>query len=198
MPSLSSGYIIGYHGCDRELGLRLINGTDELNPSENTWDWLGAGIYFWEDDPARALQYSKETASGEQINQAAATKPFVVGAVIDLGKCLNLVEVDSLAILTEAYGGLTTLLHVANKPLPRNKGENRALDCAVINFIHQSNKENNVIAYDSVRCAFAEGDPAFLGSSITERLHIQLCIRSTEFIKGYFLPKPLAQFNPNL
>jgi len=68
MPSISSGYIIGYHGCDRELGLRLINGTDELNPSINTWDWLGAGIYFWEDDPARALQYSIETSGGRQKN----------------------------------------------------------------------------------------------------------------------------------
>jgi len=198
MPSISSGYIIGYHGCDKEHGLRLINGTDELRPSNNSWDLLGAGIYFWEDHPVRALQYSVETSSGSQKNQAAAATPFVVGAVIDLGKCLNLVEVESLAILTEAFQGLTTLSNMGEQPMPHNRGKNRALDCAVINFVHQSNKENGIIAYDSVRCAFAEGDPAFPGSQITERLHIQLCVRNSELIKGYFLPKPPVQFNPYL
>lgn len=118
--------------------------------------------------------------------------------MIDLGKCLNLVEVESLSILSEAYRGLSTLLRFVEEPMPHNRGKNRALDCAVVNFVHQSNQENDIIPYDSVRCAFAEGDPAFPGSSITERLHIQLCIRNPEFIKGYFLPKPLSQFNPNM
>jgi hypothetical protein len=198
MPSISSGYIIGYHSCDKEVGLRLINGTDELIPSNNPWDWLGEGIYFWEDDPTRALQYSTENAAGKQRNRKAAITPFVVGAVIDLGKCLNLVEVESLSILTEAYSGLTRLMELAEQPMPQNRAKNRALDCAVVNFVHQSNTVNRITPYDSVRCAFPEGDPAFPGSSITDRLHIQLCIRNPELIKGYFLPKPLAQFNPNL
>ena len=198
MPSISSGYIIGYHSCDKELGLRLINGTDELKPSNNTWDWLGEGIYFWEDDPARALQYATENAAGKQKNQKPATTPFVVGAVIDLGKCLNLVEIESLEILKEAHEGLSKLMEIAEKPMPLNKDKNRALDCAVINYIHQSNDTNGMEAYDSIRCAFPEGDPAFAGSFITSRLHIQLCIRDPELIKGYFLPKPIGKFNPNL
>jgi hypothetical protein len=198
MPSISSGYIIGYHSCDKELGLRLINGTDELKPSNNTWDWLGEGIYFWEDDPARALQYATENAAGKQKNQKAATTPFVIGAVIDLGKCLNLVEIESLEILKEAHEGLSKVMEIAETPMPLNKGKNRELDCAVINYIHQSNNTSGKEAYDSIRCAFPEGDAAFSGSFITSRLHIQLCIRDTELIKGYFLPKPIKKFNPNL
>ncbi|MBB5438501.1 hypothetical protein HDC92_002177 [Pedobacter sp. AK017] len=198
MPSISSGYIIGYHSCDKEVGLRLINGTDELKPSSNKWDWLGEGIYFWEDDPKRALQYAIENAAGVQRNKQAAKTPFVIGAVIDLGKCLNLVETESLEILTEAHDGLAKVMAMAGYAMPVNKGKNRALDCDVINYIHQSNLANNKEPYDSIRCAFPEGDPAFEGSSITSRLHIQLCIRSQELIKGYFLPKPIAKFNPNL
>lgn len=198
MPSISSGYIIGYHSCDKELGLRLINGADELKPSINTWDWLGEGIYFWEDDPARALQYATENAAGKQKNQKAAQTPFVIGAVIDLGKCLNLVEIESLEILKEVHEGLSKVMQTAEKPMPINNGKNRALDCAVINYIHQSNDADSKEAYDSIRCAFPEGDAAFEGSFITSRLHIQLCIRSVDVIKGYFLPKPIGKFNPNL
>jgi len=198
MPSISSGYIIGYHSCDKELGLRLINGQDDLKPSTNTWDWLGEGIYFWEDDPYRALQYALENAEGKQKNAAPAKIPFVVGAVIDLGKCLNLVEIESLAILSEAHKGLSQLMDIANKKMPVNNKKNRALDCAVLNYVHQSNATKNIEPYDSVRCAFPEGDQAFPGSMITDRLHIQLCVRNPEMIKGYFLPKPLKDFNPNL
>ncbi len=198
MPNLSSGYIIGYHSCDRDLGLRLINGDDELFPSENTWDWLGSGIYFWEDDAHRALEYALENAEGKQKNKTPAKIPFVVGAVIDLGKCLNLVEVESLAILQEAYEGLRLVMEAAQMPMPINKGKNRALDCGVLNYIHQSNEAKEIQPYDSVRCAFPEGDPAFKGSFITKRLHIQLCIRNPELIVGYFLPKPIDKFNPNL
>ncbi|RYY24628.1 MAG: hypothetical protein EOO04_12805 [Chitinophagaceae bacterium] len=198
MPSISSGYIIGYHGCDRKLGLRLINGTDDIKLSANSWDWLGEGIYFWEDDPARALQYAVENASGQQKNKTAAITPFVVGAVIDLGKCLNLVEVESQQILTEAYEGLLELTTIAEEKMPVNKDKNRALDCAVINFVHTSNSRAGKDPYDSIRCAFPEGEPTFPGSFITDRLHIQLCIRNPELIKGYFLPKPIAHFNPNL
>lgn len=198
MPSISSGYIIGYHSCDKELGIRLINGTDDLQISTNSWDWIGEGIYFWEDDPIRALQYAEENAAGKQKNKNPIKTPFIIGAVIDLGKCLNLVEVESLTILTQAHEGLTTLMEIAEKPMPINNDKNRALDCAVVNFVHQSNIDNNVTPYDSVRCAFPEGDAAFEGSFISERLHIQLCIRNSEMIKGYFLPKPLDKFNPNL
>ncbi|MCQ6961543.1 hypothetical protein [Mucilaginibacter aquariorum] len=63
MPGFQTGYVIGFHSCDKEVGLRLLNGTDELLPSDNPWDWLGPGSYFWEQDAERALQYATETAA---------------------------------------------------------------------------------------------------------------------------------------
>lgn len=198
MSDIKSGYIIGYHGCDREVGLRLVNGTDDLTLSTNKWDWLGEGMYFWEEDPARAIQYSEENASGKQKNKVQAKVPFVVGAIVNLGNCLNLVEVESVKILAEAYDGLKQLIEVSGEAMPVNKEGNRALDCAVINYIHQANKEKGLPAYDSIRCAFPEGAPAFAGSKITSLVHIQVCIRSVGQIKGYFLPRPVEKYNPNL
>ena len=30
-----------------------------LNSSENDYDWLGSGIYFWEEGPKRALEWAQ-------------------------------------------------------------------------------------------------------------------------------------------
>ena len=77
--------ITGFHSCDREVGLKIINGKDQLVKSENTWDWLGPGVYFWEQNPQRALQYAKDCANGKQKNNGNTKNPFVLGAIIELG-----------------------------------------------------------------------------------------------------------------
>src|ERR1700722_19160019 len=101
--------VIGFHSCDKEVGLRVLNGHDELLPSQNAWDWLGSGIYFWEQNPLRALEYAVESAERKQFNKKPISTPFVLGAIIDLGNCLDLVESSSLAILTKSYGALKTI-----------------------------------------------------------------------------------------
>ena len=83
-------YILGFHSCDKEVGLTVLNGKDSLAPSKNKWDWLGHGIYFWEHNPLRALQYAKDVAVGKQKAKAKIKTPFVIGCVINLGHCLNL------------------------------------------------------------------------------------------------------------
>jgi hypothetical protein len=82
--------------------------------------------------------------------------------------------------------------------MPVNREYNRALDCAVIKYIHESNKKAGREPYDTIRCAFPEGIEAFPGSKITSKLHIQICVCNPDCIKGYFLPKPLSKYNPYL
>lgn len=190
--------VIGFHSCDKEVGLRILNGKDELMPSENSWDWLGGGIYFWEQNPARAVEYAIESAERKQFNKYPINAPFVLGAIIDLGNCLNLTESGSLKILSESFRGLKAIHDLAGKEMPINKANNRALDCAVIQFLHQSRLQDNKPEFDTVRCAFPEGELAYPDSYISSRLHIQICVRNQECIKGFFLPRPLKKFNPSL
>ncbi|MDQ6757932.1 MAG: hypothetical protein M3004_13470 [Bacteroidota bacterium] len=190
--------VIGFHSCDREVGLKVLNGQDDLLASQNSWDWLGEGIYFWEQDPVRALSYATESSQNKQFNKVPIKTPFVLGAIIQLGNCLNLVESESLKILAEAYEGLKILMEEAGQKLPANKGNNRALDCQVIQYINQTNKEQGLKLYDTIRCAFPEGGEAYPGAAITSRLHIQICVLNKECIGGYFLPMPHEKFNPNL
>jgi hypothetical protein len=55
----SSSFVLGYHGCDRELGEKVLAGETTLRQSSNDYDWLAEGIYFWQDDAARALHWAK-------------------------------------------------------------------------------------------------------------------------------------------
>jgi len=61
MYSRKSGYIIGFHGCDETVRNRVVSEKGEiLKPSENRYDWLGNGIYFWENNYERAFQFAKD------------------------------------------------------------------------------------------------------------------------------------------
>ena len=198
MPHHHPFSVIGFHSCDKSVGIAVLNGTDDLKQSTNAWDWLGHGIYFWEQNPERALEYARENAEGTQFNKKKINTPFVIGAHIELRNCLNLVENNSLKILAEAYKGLVKLIREAGQPMPVNKGNNKALDCAVIQYIHQSNKVQGLPMYDTVRCAFQEGEEAYPGATASQRLHIQVCVLNPECIRGYYLPRPLEVFNPHL
>jgi hypothetical protein len=188
--------VIGFHSCDKEVGLRVLNGENELLPSINSWDWLGGGVYFWEQNPFRALQYATECAQRKQFNKVPIKIPFVIGAIVDLGNCLDLVESSSISVLSSAYKNLEKTSWEGGEKLPINKGNNRALDCLVIESIHNQNLSFKEQVYDTVRCAFPEGEAAYPTSYISSRLHIQVCVRNPACIRGFFLPRPLDKFNP--
>ncbi|MDP8221189.1 MAG: hypothetical protein P9X26_07575 [Candidatus Stygibacter frigidus] len=47
--------ILGFHGCDKDLGEEVLKAEKSiLKNSQNTYDWLGSGIYFWENNHLRA------------------------------------------------------------------------------------------------------------------------------------------------
>lgn len=178
--------------------MRIIRGEDTLIKSENKWDWLGPGVYFWEQNPKRALQYAIDVANNKQKNNGKIKTPFVIGAIIELGNCLNLIEPDSIGIVKQAYHELSKTFETTGETMPTNKGPNRELDCAVIRYVHQTNVNENLPAYDTIRSPFQEGGFIYEGSNFTEHLHIEICVINESLIKGYFLPQPLAEYNPYL
>ena len=59
----SRSLVLGFHGCDEALGRRLISSEiPHLVPSKNPYDWIGDGIYFFENDPERALYFATTAA----------------------------------------------------------------------------------------------------------------------------------------
>lgn len=179
---------IGYHGCARDVGMRAVLKEEDLQPQNKAYHWLGDGIYFWENDPHRALEWAQEKASRDELQD-----PFVIGAVIDLGRCLDINLRESQSLLIGSYESLKVEFASIGKPLPMNRkarGDDRDiavrryLDCAVINRLNLS----VTAGFDTVRGLFVEGDPIFEGAQIYHKTHSEIAVRSINCIKGYFLP----------
>ena len=195
MYSKKTGLVLGFHGCDETTCNRVINGGN-LKPSKNDYDWLGNGMYFWETDPIRAMEWAEQAAKRPS---SSVKNPAVIGAVIDLGNCLDLTNRKSQPFLRLGYEKLQEYCLKNGVEMPRNDnvGNNkdellRRLDCAVIQMIHatiQLEQNSGIMPFDSVRGMFVEGGPAYKGAGIMEKTHTQLCIVNPNCIKGYFLPR---------
>lgn len=44
MYSTKPHLVYGFHAIDKADGMRILNGTEEFEPSRNDYDWLGKGI----------------------------------------------------------------------------------------------------------------------------------------------------------
>ncbi|TWB32686.1 hypothetical protein [Nitrospirillum viridazoti] len=80
MHKLSYGFVLGYHGCSQAVAKALLAGAP-FKQSENDYDWLGHGIYFWEANPKRGLAFAKEALKRKKSKK----HPAVVGASSTLG-----------------------------------------------------------------------------------------------------------------
>ena len=186
--------VLGFHGCHKDVFANVIQRGGALKASDNAYDWLGNGIYFWEQNYARAYEWAQQRNGKENA--------AVIGAVIDLGHCLNLTDSAASDILRMGYSLLKLHCEQAGKELPRNRSSKqstdillRDLDCAVIQQIHDYLRQRGGREYDSVRGIFTEGDPPYPGAAFQERTHVQLCICNPNCIKGYFAPlEPNDQF----
>lgn len=189
MHKLSTTFVLGYHGCDKAVGERLLN-NEPFEPSENGYDWLGSGIYFWETNPDRALDWARQQAKRKTREEVHPFEPFVVGAIIDLGFCLDLISSNGIAALKQAHEDLVATAEEVPFELPVNAvGDDlllRRLDCAVINYLHTTRDERGQSAFDTVRGVFTEGPRLYTNSGFWSKTHIQLCVRSREMVKGVF------------
>jgi len=183
--------IVAYHGCDQTVVEHVVLQRGELQPSAERYDWLGKGIYFWEHGPQRAAEWAQERANLGKIQS-----PAVLGAIIQLGNCFDLLDTRYTEILTQAWPKFEKAWSSAGKPLPLNKSRDprdvdkalRFRDCSLLNWTLDQMKSGGMEEFDSVRGLFQEGQTAFPDSEIRTRSHIQIAIRNPECIVGYFLP----------
>ena len=194
---LLPGLLLGFHGTDEETAERVLAGKEHLQPSTNDYDWLGHGIYFWEYSPSRALEFATQSLVDKRITKGKIKNPAVIGAVIDPGLCLNMLESSALAQVKFAH---EVLAFAHDGDIPENKGGNdlraRYLDCAVFQALHemrkatdqrlQAEQKGTMPAYETIRGAFFEGDPLYQNAGFMKKSHVQICVRNLHCIKGYF------------
>lgn len=185
--------IIAYHGCDVSIAKKVLFEGETLLPSEKAYDWLGKGIYFWEHGAERALDWAKARAASGKMET-----PAVVGAILNLGNCFDLLDVRYTLVLKQAWPQFLETKKAAKQDIPTNKDPKgipnrdkllRYRDCAVVNWtIEQLEDHADNQNFDSVRGVFQEAEPVFEDSGIRLKSHIQIAIRNPACIVGYFKP----------
>jgi len=115
MYSSKSNLIIGFHGCDQSVAAKLLNNPNNIKISNKPYDWLGHLIYFWENNYQRALEWAKS-----KQKQGKIEKPFVIGAILTLDYCLDLVDSEFINTLSAYYKAMEDDFNVNDKDLPKN------------------------------------------------------------------------------
>jgi hypothetical protein len=199
MYTTKSGLILGFHGCDEHIAHDILLQKIKFKPSKNDYDWLGNGMYFWENSPSRANEFINSLFLNPQKDKPKIIKPTVLGAVIDLGHCLDLTDYYSLQLLKDAHDFYLYLKETAGWEDLKNTNPNsqkgnpdklwRQLDCAVINLLHKLREINQQAPFDSVRGIFVEGKELYHTSGFKDKNHIQIAILNPNCVKGFFLPR---------
>ena len=190
------GLIIGFHGCDRSVRNRIVSDKAMLKASGNDYDWLGNGMYFWENNRQRALEFAQELKKIPRQQKSSIKTPAVLGAVIDMGFCLDLLDTEFLKLVHQSFKALRFSYNSMGLELPVNKSIGgsrdlllRKLDCNVIETLHLIRNRSELRSFDSVRGVFVEGNPLYANAGFNEKSHIQICIRNPNCIKGFFIPR---------
>jgi len=205
MYGIKPGYVLGFHGCDETLRNKVVSKKGiVLEPSKNDYDWLGRGVYFWENNYSRALGFAKYLSKNRPHNKKQnIKKPSVIGAIIDLGDCCDLLDSKYLEEHKIAFNTLKAthdLFEVeipSNVPLKKN-GDLllRHLDCAVTETANKLKKKVTGKEYDSVRGVFFEGKNLYKNAGFKSKNHIQIAVRNPNCIKGYFIPRSKDNIYP--
>ena len=116
---------------------------------------------------------------------------MVLGAIINLGNCLDLADPESTELVSGAYQHFTARYLATAIEMPRNKGPEskaRFLDCAVMNHLHDLTESMGRPAFDTVRGFFNEGQPVYPTAGLRSLDHVQVCVRNPRCILGFFKP----------
>lgn len=136
----------------------------------------------------------------QRRRKKAVEDAAVLGAIIHLGNCFDLLDVRFTRLLPRAHELLRETLEASGKQVPKNPPADangdvimRYLDCAVINLAIDLAEDETVsgerqVLCHTVRGAFEEGAAAFPGACVRQRTHIQVAVRDSSCIVGYFRP----------
>ena len=98
--------VTGYHGTSVEAAERIL--TEGFKPSQNQWEWLGHGVYFWQDAPLRAYEWGREWLKRRGYDGPVA----VVAAEILLVDFMDLLDQQGMRLLrglTADFQAMSTL-----------------------------------------------------------------------------------------
>lgn len=196
MSGSAGRLVVAHHGCDRKVRDALLGGTADLKPSNNPYDWLGPGIYFFEDDWKRALYFAQTAAENPERKYTAKPieEPAVVGVILRVERWLDMATQEGIDEFLIAHRSLELVIQAKGRKMPINKPASdddeemllRNLDRAVFKLLHEGRLQQGLPSYQAVRGPFTQGKPVVDTSAIRRHTHIQLAVPQADCIVGYF------------
>lgn len=174
--------VIGYHGTRRETALKIVTQETTYKASHNDDDWLVHGIYFWEHAPQQAWEWARK-------RYAKSSKIAVLGAVIRLRQCLDLLDPANGRLLQRLHADMKKAYKESGTPIKENANHKKYLDCLTCEYAYAA-LEAGGMSVDSSRGVYVPtGSSARLWtrSWLSKDAHIQLCIREPSCILGSWL-----------
>jgi hypothetical protein len=174
-------WVYGYHGTSRSRAEQIIS--QGFQPSTNGYDWLGTGVYFWQDAPNHALHWARKMHP---------QKPTVIKSRLRLDNtCLDLLDmsdIDDPDFWRDSYNGFTEMCRRTGKTLPIQNPDipgKRYLDCAFFDYIRTAfDRSAKTESIGSIRSAFVEGKRLFPNSAIYDKTHIQISVINLGLIES--------------
>jgi hypothetical protein len=156
---------IGFHGTSAEAAQRILASGFQI--SRNEYDWPGDGAYFFQDAPARALEWARQRFGGDAA---------VIGTEIEMEDCVDLLDIPWERLILRAFGLYIDLLAQTGREVPKQTAGAHRLDRQVLNYFAEG-LEREGARVRSVRAVFPEGEPIYTGSALLSRAHVQIAVR---------------------
>jgi len=180
--------IRAYHATTRERAEIILR--DGFLSSQNSYDWLGEGIYFFQEAPNFAVHWASEDRKEGTIEDLA-----IVAADIAIAGFIDLLDHEWGAVLRAAYETLDAqgdeefrAVQAKQKPFVVGSDERLGhwLDRYVIeaSVTSLADRQKTVTG---IRSAFWEGPELYPNSHVMDRQHIQVAVRDPSAIRNHWL-----------
>ena len=167
--------VYGYHGTSMDAAIEIIE--SGFKPSNNDYDWLGEGVYFWQDAPIRAKQWAQSVYPQQ---------PAVIKSLIRLDNCIDLLDVGWIPSIRALYNRFVEDYQSSNLPLPtQNPGRSKAhrLDRTFFDYAVETINLSSTRKVETIRSVFVEGENIYPSSAIYDLAHVQIAVRNTASIQ---------------
>jgi hypothetical protein len=179
--------VVAFHGTTVSEAERLVDG-QSFRPSSKSYEWLGTGVYFWEYASKQAWWWAKEVKKYKE--------PAVVGAMIRLGNCLDLLDPENVRSLRRTYDAILPTWRAQNATIPRNVLAKKGMDCAIVNYVY-ADSDTTATKIETSRGVFVPTKSAkrvWPGSWIYDEAHIQVCVREQSNILAVWHVRPDGRY----
>lgn len=199
-----------FHGTTLTKARAILSGSGTFLLSTNAHDWLGHGVYFFEESQALALDWARGRVEELKL-KGVVDQPAVIAATLDLDRCLDLCDGKWGAALSAVHRKQPATIPLQHGPALKtaagsdvvirdvdvhsafrayNFADCRVLDQLVANQLAQGRD------VPAVRGAFIDGQQLYTNSYLFSRTHVQIAVRDMAIVTNPALVYPPAPAAP--